>query len=101
MEEEESKAILNMLFAKTLRHEYHYRHHWQPNMLVFWDNQSVQQSALHDYYPQRWLMERVTINNGERPIGDAPPVDPSTLRKYLMSPMMDFSDTRQKRQHES
>ncbi len=100
MEEEESTAILNMLYAKTLRHEYHYRHQWQPNMLVFWDNQTVQHSALHDYYPQRRMMERVTINKGERPAGDAPAADPATLRKYLMPPIMDFTDSRQKRQHD-
>ncbi len=100
MEEDESTAILNMLFAKTLRHEYHYRHQWQPNMLVFWDNQSVQHSALHDYYPQRRMMERVTINKGERPVGDGPAADPATLRKYLMPPIMEFTDTRQKRQHD-
>lgn len=101
MEEEESTAILNMLYAKTLRHEYHYRHQWQPNMVVIWDNQSVQHSALHDYYPQRRMMERVTIGNGVRPIGDGPAADPSTLRKYLMPPIMDFADTRQKRLHDT
>ncbi|MBT7956139.1 MAG: hypothetical protein HN731_13170 [Rhodospirillaceae bacterium] len=100
MEEDESTAILNMLFAKTLRHEYHYRHQWQPNMLVFWDNQTVQHSALHDYYPQRRMMERVTINRGERPVGEGPVADPATLRKYLMPPIMDFADSRQKRQHD-
>jgi len=101
MEEEESTTILKMLFAKTLRHEYHYRHRWQPNMVVFWDNRGVQHSALHDYYPQRRMMERVTVNVGERPVGDGPAVDPSTLRKYMMPPIMDFSDSRQKRQHDN
>lgn len=100
MEKEESTAILNMLYAKTLRHEYHYRHQWQPNMVVFWDNQAVQHSALHDYYPQRRMMERVTINKGERPIADAPAPDPASLRKYLMPPIMEFADSRQKRQHD-
>jgi len=100
MEKEESDATLNMLFAKTLRHEYHYRHQWQPNMVVFWDNQSVQHSALHDYYPQRRLMERVTINTGHRPTSDSPRANPSTLRKYMMPPVMDFANSRQKRQHD-
>jgi len=100
MAEDESHSILNMLFAKTLSHEYHYRHKWKENMLVFWDNQSVQHSALHDYYPQQRMMQRVTINNGILPIPDAPPPDPATLRKYLMPPMMDFSKTRQKRLHD-
>jgi taurine dioxygenase len=100
MAEDESRSILDLLFAKTLQHEYHYRHNWQKNMLVFWDNQSVQHAALHDYYPQQRKMERVTINTGIPPIADAPPPDTSTLRKYLMPPVMNFSNSRQKRQHD-
>ena len=99
MEEDESRTILDLLFRKTLRHEYHYRHRWQPDMVVFWDNSSTQHSALHDYYPQRRLMERVTIGGG-RPFGDGEPADPKELRRYLMPPISDFKNSRQKRQHE-
>ena len=99
MDEDESRAILDLLFRKALRHEYQYRHRWQPNMMVFWDNCAVQHSALHDYYPQRRLMERVTIG-GSRPINAFPPADPSEVRRYLMPPVMSFDETRQKRQHE-
>jgi len=99
MEADESRAILDLLFRKTLRHEFHYRHRWQPDMLVFWDNPSTQHSALHDYYPQRRLMERVTISGG-RPFGEGEPADPSELRRYLMPPISDFKNSRQKRQHE-
>lgn len=99
MEESESRTILEMLYRKTLIHEYHYRHRWRPNMVVFWDNRSVQHSALHDYYPQRRLMERVTIK-GTRPIGDGKPADPSELRRYLMPPVTAFEASRQKRRHE-
>lgn len=101
MDAEESDAILHMLYAKTLRHEYHYRHQWQPNMVVIWDNQSVQHSALHDYYPQRRMMERVTIGSRERPVGDAPPADPASVQKFLMPPVMAFDATRQKRLHDA
>lgn len=100
MDEEESTAILNMLYAKTLRHEYHYRHRWQPNMVVFWDNQTVQHSALHDYYPQRRLMERVTIGGTVRPQSSVPAADPATLQRRLMPSIMDFNETRQKRRHD-
>ena len=99
MEEEESAAILDLLYRKTLRHEYHYRHRWQPDMVVFWDNRSTQHSALHDYYPARRLMERVTIK-GDRPVGDGAPADPSELRRYLMPPITEFTKTRQKRLHD-
>jgi taurine dioxygenase len=99
MAEDESRTILEMLFRKTLVHEYQYRHRWQPNMVVFWDNRSVQHSALHDYYPKRRLMERVTIK-GTKPIAADPPADPKDLRRYLMPPLSAFRETAQKRQHE-
>jgi taurine dioxygenase len=99
MAEDESRTLLDMLYRKTLVHEYHYRHRWQPNMLVFWDNRSVQHSAIHDYYPKRRLMERVTVM-GTRPIPADPPADPKDLRRYLMPPLSAFRATAQKRQHE-
>ena len=99
MAEDESKTVLEMLYRKTLIHEYHYRHRWQANMVVFWDNRSMQHSALHDYYPHRRLMERVTIS-GTRPVGEGKAADPSELRRYLMPPVTAFTETRQKRQHE-
>ena len=74
MEENESRNLLDWLFRRTTTLEYQYRHRWAPDMLVFWDNRSVQHAAVHDYYPQHRLMERVTIA-GDRPIGDAPPAD--------------------------
>ncbi|MCL4798937.1 MAG: TauD/TfdA family dioxygenase [Burkholderiales bacterium] len=99
MEESESRMLLEWLYTRTHIHEYQYRHRWQPDMVVFWDNRSAQHSALHDYYPQRRLMERVTIR-GDRPVGDAPPADPAELRRYLMPPLTAFEATRAKRQHD-
>ncbi len=102
MAEDESRMILEMLYRKTLIHEYQYRHCWQPNMLVFWDNRHVQHSALHDYYPQRRLMERVTIA-GTRPLPDGPTADHKELRRYLMPPLSEFraKGSAQRRQHDS
>jgi taurine dioxygenase len=99
MAEDESRTLLEMLYRKTLVHEYQYRHRWQPDMVVFWDNRSVQHSALHDYYPKRRLMERVTIK-GTRPIAAEAPADPKDLRRYLMPPLSAFRETAQKRRHE-
>src|SRR5690606_30702769 len=96
MSEDESQTVLKMLYRKTLIHEYHYRHRWQPNMVVFWDNRNVQHSALHDYYPQRRLMERITIA-GDRPLQASEPLDSEKLRRYLMPPISAFSSTRHKR----
>ena len=99
MEDDESRTLLDYLYRRILIHEYHYRHHWQPDTVVFWDNCLVQHSALHDYYPQRRKMERVTIA-GRRPEGDAPAASPSELRRYIMPPTSDFKKTRIKRLHE-
>lgn len=99
MDEEEGRAILEFLYRRTMRHEYHYRHRWQPGMVVFWDNRSVQHSALHDYYPQRRMMHRVTIK-GDRPAGEGPPADISELRRYLSPPLSEFEATRAKRDND-
>ncbi len=99
MDEDEGQTILEFLYRRTMRHEYHYRHRWQPGMVVFWDNRSVQHSALHDYYPQRRMMHRVTIK-GDRPMGDGPPADISELRRYLSPPLSEFEATRAKRDND-
>jgi taurine dioxygenase len=54
---------------------------------------------LHDYYPQRRLMERVTIA-GTRPVAADPAADTYDLRRYLMPPLSQFrqAGTAQKRQ---
>ncbi len=70
MEEGESRSLLDQLFRQAVVPEYQIRHHWRPNTLVFWDNRAVQHYAIHDYYPQRRKMERVTIK-GDRPVGVA------------------------------
>jgi alpha-ketoglutarate-dependent taurine dioxygenase len=99
MEEHESRALLDTLFRVTSILEYHYRHRWAPDMVVFWDNRSAQHSAVHDYYPQRRLMERVTIQ-GDRPKGPGAPADPAELRRFKMPPITAFESTRAPRQHE-
>jgi len=99
MEESESRTLLESLYRRTTTLEYQYRHRWAPDMLVFWDNRWLQHAAVHDYYPQRRLMERITIA-GDRPVGDAAPADPKALRRYLMPPITEFESTRSKRQHE-
>ena len=99
MAEDESRTVLEMLFNKTPIHEYQYRHRWQPDMVVFWDNRGVQHSALHDYYPKRRLMERVTIQ-GSRPLAAEPAADAKDLRRYLIPPHSQFKATAPKRHHE-
>jgi taurine dioxygenase len=98
MEERESRALLDTLFRVTTVLEHQYRHRWEANMVVFWDNRSTQHAAVHDYYPQRRLMERVTIK-GDRPQGAGEVAKVSELRKFKMPPLMSFKE-RALRQHE-
>ena len=87
LKERESKAMLDMLYDLPKIPELQYRHHWEPNTLVVWDNRSVQHYAPHDYLPQRRFMERVTMA-GDRPFGPKGPTynvtnDPDAAPKKL------------------
>jgi taurine dioxygenase len=79
MEESESRALLDLLFRQASVPEYQYRLHWQPHTIAMWDNRSTQHYAIHDYYPQRRYMERVTIKGG--PVSGVPKADPTTVRR--------------------
>jgi taurine dioxygenase len=79
MDERESRQLLDTLFHQALVPEYQHRHHWQPHTIAMWDNRSTQHYAVHDYYPQRRNMERVTIKGG--PVTGVPKADPASVRK--------------------
>ena len=64
MDERESRSLLDTLFQQALLPENQFRHHWRPHTIAMWDNRSTQHYAVHDYYPQRRYMERVTIKGG-------------------------------------
>ena len=80
MDERESRSLLDTLFHQALIPEYQYRHKWRNHTIVMWDNRSVQHYAVHDYYPSRRFMERVTIE-GDKPVG-VPAADPDSLRRF-------------------
>ena len=63
---DESRALLDVLFAQAHVPEYQFRLRWQPDTIVFWDNRSTQHYAANDYYPQRRRMERTAV------VGDVP-----------------------------
>ncbi|MCE2426186.1 MAG: TauD/TfdA family dioxygenase [Pseudomonadales bacterium] len=63
MPEDESELLLYALFAHATRPEFVYRHHWQVNDLVLWDNRSVMHYAIRDYDEPRF-MHRIVVKGG-------------------------------------
>lgn len=83
--EDEGRAILDFLLGRPLVPEVQLRVQWLPHTVVMWDNRTVQHYALHDYYPQRRRMERVTVA-GDVPVGDAPAPEPMATRIVVQDP---------------
>jgi taurine dioxygenase len=61
LDAEESRAILQVLFAQAQVPEYQFRLRWTEGAIVFWDNRSTQHYAANDYYPERRRMERTAV----------------------------------------
>lgn len=61
MEKAESDALLGELYQHQSKEEFVYRHKWQKNMLVLWDNRSVLHSATGGYDGYDRLLHRTTI----------------------------------------
>jgi taurine dioxygenase len=66
LDAEESARLLEHLYAQAAFPEFQCRFRWRAGDLAFWDNRSTQHYASSDYFPQRRLMERITIV-GDRP----------------------------------
>lgn len=79
MDERESRSLLDTLFHQALVPEYQFRLHWEPHTIAMWDNRSTQHYAIHDYYPQRRYMERVTIRGG--PVMGVARADPASIKR--------------------
>lgn len=58
---EESKPLLDYLYAHAAQPEFTYRFEWQPGSIAFWDNRATWHKALNDYHGERRLMHRITI----------------------------------------
>jgi taurine dioxygenase len=62
--EDESRALLDELFNHSTRPEHIYRHRWQPQDMVFWDNRSLMHLAAGCPDDQRRKLYRTTIEGG-------------------------------------
>ncbi len=66
LREDESRDLLQQLYAHSVRDEHVYRHQWQPHDMVFWDNRSLIHLAAGCPDHLRRKLYRTTIQ------GDAP-----------------------------
>lgn len=61
MAQEDALPLLMELYAWQTQDEFVYRHKWEPNMLVMWDNRSVLHRATGGYEGHDRLLHRTTI----------------------------------------
>jgi len=59
--EEESRPLLEYLFAHQVKPELTCRFRWEPGSLAFWDNRCTQHNPVNDYHGFRRVMHRVTL----------------------------------------
>ena len=58
---EESAALLEYLFAHSVRPEFQARHVWQPGDLALWDNRSLLHFAVHDHADEPRVIHRIQV----------------------------------------
>jgi len=63
---QESKIILEYLFAHCEKTEFQIRYKWNKNDMAFWDNRCTLHKAIWDYFPNERKGRRVTIK-GNKP----------------------------------
>ena len=61
MDDEEARPLLAELYAWQTREAFQYRHRWQPDMVVLWDNRSVLHRATGGYEGHDRLLHRTTV----------------------------------------
>ncbi len=61
LNEDESDAVLKVLFEPVHTPEFQFRLRWTEGTLIMWDNMSTQHYAANDYYPDRRRMERTAV----------------------------------------
>ena len=66
MTDEESRPLLEFLFAHQVKPEFTCRFTWRVGDIAFWDNRCVQHNPVNDYHGFKRSMHRVTLK-GDRP----------------------------------
>lgn len=61
MDQAEGFALLQELYQWQGQEAFQYRHHWEPDMLIMWDNRSVLHAATGGYEGHDRLLHRTTI----------------------------------------
>lgn len=61
MDADDERALLTELYHWQTREEFQYRHRWEPDMLVMWDNRCVLHRATGGYEGHDRLLHRTTI----------------------------------------
>ena len=64
--EQESRPLLEFLFAHQIKPEFTCRFVWRQGSLAFWDNRCAQHLPVNDYHGHRRVMHRVTLK-GDKP----------------------------------
>lgn len=72
LSDNESHAILEMLYSHCVKPEYTCRFRWRPGSVAFWDNRATLHYALDDYGDAARYAHRVTLR-GDKPFGPAMP----------------------------
>lgn len=66
MDDAEAIPLLLELYQWQGREEFQYRHRWQPDMLLMWDNRSLLHAATGGYDGHHRLLHRTTIAASNR-----------------------------------
>ena len=60
--ENESRPLLNYLYAHAAQPQFHTRFQWRKGSIAFWDNRATWHFAINDYHGERRLMHRITLD---------------------------------------
>ena len=64
--DDEAQDLLRQLYAHQGQDKFVYRHRWQADMLVMWDNRCLVHAATGGYQGHRRLLHRITVEERDR-----------------------------------